>query len=200
MDDIRTGRYIQVVPRTPDHDKRTELLAAIVGYLEEYGVSDMSLAPMAQALGTSKRMLLYYFGDRGELLAQALNATRPDVGEIFDGVTTEAEFADAARTLWHAITRGDQRRSVKMMLQVLSLASTDPDTYGPYARTAVAVMLEPITDALVSLGYQRGDAEVRATLVVSGLRGLCQDALVTAERARVDAAAELVVAAAIAAP
>jgi hypothetical protein len=59
-------------------------------------------------------------------------------------------------------------------------------------------MLEPITDALVSLGYPRADAEVRATLVVSGLRGLCQDALVTAERARVDA--ELVIAAAIAGP
>jgi hypothetical protein len=59
-------------------------------------------------------------------------------------------------------------------------------------------MLEPIADALVSLGYPRGEAEARATLVVSGLRGLCQDGLVTSERARVDAAAELVIAASVA--
>jgi hypothetical protein len=85
-----------------------------------------------------------------------------------------------------------------MLLQVLSLATTDPDTYQPYAHTAVTVMLDPITDALVSLGYPRADAEARATLVVSGLRGLCQDALVTSERARVDAAAELVIAASVA--
>ncbi len=182
----------------PDQKKRADLLRDVVGYLEDNGVSDLSLAPMAQALGTSKRMLLYYFGDRGALLAQAMDAARPDAGQIFDGVTSDEEFVDAARTLWRAITRGEQRRSVTVMLQVLSLASTDPDTYGRYARVAVDVMLGPATQALVSLGYDPVDAAARATLVVSGLRGLCQDRLVTSQRARVDAAAELVIAAAVA--
>jgi AcrR family transcriptional regulator len=183
--------------RAPDPVKRAELLHDVVAYLETHGVNDMSLAPMAQALGTSKRMLLYYFGDRGELLAQALDASRPRVGDIFGDVATKDEFCAAARTLWHGLTRGDQRRSVRMLLQVLSLASTDPQTYGPYARTAVEVMLNPISDALVSVGYGRSDARVRATLVVSGLRGLCQDVLVTGQDSRVDAAAELVIAAAV---
>ena len=182
----------------PDLDKRAELLRAVVGYLEDNGVSDLSLAPMAEALGTSKRMLLYYFGDRGALLSQALEAARPDAGQIFDGVTTDEQFVEAARTLWFAVSRGDQRRSATMMLQVLSLATTDPDTYGRYARTTVAVLLKPITEALVAVGYPRADAAARATLVVSGLRGLCQDRLVTSQRARVDAAAELVIAAAVA--
>lgn len=184
------------MPRTPDPDKRAHLLQAVVDYLEVHGVADMSLAPMAEALGTSKRMLLYYFGDRGELLAQALNASRPDVGEMFDAVTTEAEFADAARRLWHAITRGAQRRTVGLMLQVLSLAATDP-TYQPYAHTAVTVMLDPIARALVGLGYPRAEADVRASLVVSALRGLCQDRIVTGHSRRVDAAAELVITAAV---
>jgi AcrR family transcriptional regulator len=183
--------------RPPDPAKRAELLRDVVAYLETHGVNDMSLAPMAEALGTSKRMLLYYFGDRGELLSQALDASRPRVGEIFSHVTTADEFCDAARTLWHGLTRGDQRRSVRMLLQVLSLASTDPDTYGPYARSAVDVMIDPITDALESLGYARRDARARATLVVSGLRGLCQDVLVTGQASRVDAAAQLVIAAAV---
>ncbi|WP_099024902.1 TetR/AcrR family transcriptional regulator [Mycolicibacterium palauense] len=185
------------MPRTADPVKRAELLRAVVAYLETRGISDMSLAPMAEALGTSKRMLLYYFGDRGELLAQAFEASRPNVGEMFDGVTTEDEFVAAARSLWRAITRGRQRRTVGLMLQVLSLATTDPDTYQPYASNAVTVMLEPITEALVGLGREPEDARVRATLVVSGLRGLCQDGLVTRDRSRVDAAAELVIAAAV---
>jgi AcrR family transcriptional regulator len=182
--------------RAPDPAKRAELLQDVVAYLETHGVNDMSLAPMAEALGTSKRMLLYYFGDRGELLTQALDASRPKGGEMFRDVATKDDFRGAARTLWRGLTRGDQRRSVRMLLQVLSLATTDPETYGPYARTAVAVMLDPITDALVSVGYGRRDARIRATLVVSGLRGLCQDVLVTRDDSRVDAAAELVIAAA----
>ena len=112
---------------------------------------------------------------------------------MFRDVATADQFRDAARTLWHGLTRGDQRRSVRMLLQVLSLATTDPDTYGVYARTAVDVMLDPISEALISLGHRRADARVRATLIVSGLRGLCQDVLVTGQRSRVDAAAELLV-------
>jgi AcrR family transcriptional regulator len=179
--------------RTPDPIKRAALLQDVVAYLETHGVNDMSLAPMAEALGTSKRMLLYYFGDRGELLTQALDASRPRVGEMFRDVATADQFRDAARTLWHGLTRGDQRRSVRMLLQVLSLATTDPDTYGVYARTAVDVMLDPISEALISLGRPRADARIRATLIVSGLRGLCQDVLVTGQSRRVDAAAELLV-------
>jgi hypothetical protein len=40
------------------------------------------------------------------------------------------------------------------------------------------------------VGFAPDEAEARATLVVSGLRGLCQDLLVTDDRERVDAAAE----------
>lgn len=192
-----TDRYGQGMARTPDPAKREELLQAVVGYLEERGIGDMSLAPMAQALGTSKRMLLYYFGDRAELLAQALDASRPRLGEMFHDVTTPAEFVEAARNLWRELTRGAEHRSVRLLLQVLSLAVTDPETYGPSARDAVDVMVEPISLALRAIGY--GDeAAARATLVVSGLRGLCQDALVTKDRSRVDAAAGLLIAAAVA--
>lgn len=186
------------MPRTADPQRRTELLRAVVAYLEERGVADISLAPMAEALWTSKRMLLYYFGDRGELVAQAMAASRPNAGEIFDGVASADDFVAAAHTLWRAITRGRQRRSVALLLQVLSLAITDPDTYQPYADDAVTVMLDPIAAALMGLGFEKADARARATLVVSGLRGLCQDGLVTGDRSRVDAAAERVIAAAVA--
>jgi AcrR family transcriptional regulator len=185
------------VARTPDPRRREELLSAVVGYLETHGVNDLSLAPLAEAIGTSKRMLLYYFGDRGELLAQALEAARPKAGEIFRDVETVDDLAEAARTLWTALTRGAQRRSVQMLLQVLSLASTDTETYGAHARTAVEVMLTPISTAFISVGFTPEDAAGRATLLVSGLRGLCQDLLVTKDCDRVDLAARQLIEAAV---
>jgi AcrR family transcriptional regulator len=185
------------VARTADPVKREELLKGVVGYLEQHGIGEMSLAPMAQALGTSKRMLLYYFGDRAELLAQALDASRPQLGEMFSGVTSADEFIDAARTMWRALTSGGEHRNVRLLLQVLSLAVTNPQTYGEAARTAVEVMIAPVAQALFGVGYSADDACARATLVVSGLRGLCQDRLVTEDRSRVDAAAELLIVAAV---
>jgi AcrR family transcriptional regulator len=197
IDCTRTDRYGQAVPRTPDPLKREELLAAVVEYLEGHGVNDLSLAPMAEALGTSKRMLLYYFGDRKGLLEQALDASRPKIGNIFRDVTTAEDLERASMNLWRALTRGEQRRSVRMLLQVLSLATTDPDTYGEFAQTAIALMLDPIADAFHSVGFTPKESAARATLIVSGLRGLCQDLLISGDRARVDAAARLVINAAV---
>ncbi|TPG36689.1 TetR/AcrR family transcriptional regulator [Mycolicibacterium hodleri] len=185
------------MPRTPDPVKREDLLAAVVEYLESHGVNDLSLAPMAEALGTSKRMLLYYFGDRRGLLEQALDASRPKAGNIFRDVTTADGLERASMTLWRALTRGEQQRSVRMLLQVLSLATTEPDTYGDFAKTAIALMLDPITAAFRSTGFTAKDSAARATLIVSGLRGLCQDLLISGDRARVDTAARLMINAAV---
>lgn len=183
--------------RAADPAKRADLLDAVIAYLERHGIAGMSLAPMAEALGTSKRMLLYYFGGRAELLAQALDASRPELGEMFGEVTTTAEFVAAARTVWRELTRGGEGGNVRLLLQVLILAVTDPQTYGDAARVAVDVMVEPMAATLGKIGYPNEQARARATLVVSGLRGLCLDALVTDDRPRVDTAAELLIAAAV---
>jgi len=177
------------VPRTADPGKRAALLHAVLEHLHERGVADLSLEPLATEVGTSKRMLLYYFGDRATLIAEALAASRPDVARMFDGVEDPAGLRAAASSLWHALSQGEQRRSVRMLLQVLALASTQPDVYGEFAAAAVHVMTGPIAAAFERAGWVPGEASARATLVVSGLRGLCQDLLVTGDVDRVDAAA-----------
>lgn len=189
-----------MVPRGIDASKRQELLADVIGYLEENGVADMSLAPMAQALGTSKRMLLYYFGDRRAMLEQALDSCRPKAGNIFQDVHGPEDLEAASMELWRALTQGRQRRSVKMLLQVLSLATTTPEVYGEFAQTAIELMLDPIAEAFGAVGHGSAESARRATLIVSGLRGLCQDLLITGDRARVDAAAELLIASAVHGP
>lgn len=178
------------MPRTPDPDKRAELLRAVTEYLQEHGVADLSLAPLAEKIGTSKRMLLYYFGDRGTLLSQALAASRLNVANVFADVRDREGLRAGARTMWHAIARGDQHRFIRVQLQVLSLATTQPETYGSYAVAGVHEMIEPIAAAFERAGFAPDEAQARATLVHSGLRGLCADLLVTDDRERVDTAAE----------
>jgi AcrR family transcriptional regulator len=53
-------------------DRRAALLAKIADHVLAEGLWAVSLRPLAAAVGTSDRMLLYYFKDKGELIASAL--------------------------------------------------------------------------------------------------------------------------------
>lgn len=169
--------------------KRAELLKQVVDYLQVHGLAQMSLSPLAEAIGTTKRMLLYYFGSRENLLAQALATCRPDAHAMFDDVHDTTGLHQAAHALWEAMTVGEQSRAIRMLLQLLSLATTHPEQYGRIAADTVEIMLAPIAAAYVRLGHPPQQARAGATLLVSGLRGLCQDRLVTHDAARTDAAA-----------
>lgn len=181
-------------------DRRTELLRETRLYIARHGLADLSLSPMATELGTSKRMLLYYFGSRSQLLHEALATSRPDVGEMFRDVTDFDGLRAAAQQLWDAITTGEQHRLIPMLFQLLSLATTRPAEYGELAVDAVRVILDPIDEAQRRLGLDAQLARARASLLVSALRGLCQDRLVTGDTERVDAAARTVIDSATAPP
>jgi AcrR family transcriptional regulator len=179
--------------RPPDHKRRQDLLLGALTYAAQHGLADLSLRPLARALGTSDRMLLHYFGTKDELIGQALVASRPDVRSLV-GRQSLASVGAGARVLWKdMVSGGDQEPRVRLLLEVLALAMSQPDLYGEHARRAIADWVAPLADALRSLGMH-GDAEARATLLVDGLRGLALDYYVTGDRARVSMAAEFLIA------
>ncbi|WP_020659348.1 TetR/AcrR family transcriptional regulator [Amycolatopsis benzoatilytica] len=177
--------------------RRAELLRQVVDYCATHGIADLSLAPMGEALGTSKRMLLYYFGSRDNLIAEAIAASRPDVTELFRDVEDEATLSAAAHRLWRAITRGRQQRPIRILFQVLALAPTQPDRYAAVAGEAISAMIDPLVPVYRKLGYPEADAAARASLLISGLRGLCLDRMVTGDDERLDTAAAALIAAAV---
>ncbi|GAB3302022.1 TetR/AcrR family transcriptional regulator [Parasphingorhabdus pacifica] len=181
-------------------DKRAELLRQAVDHLATHGIADMSLSPMAEQLGTSKRMLLYYFGSRDNLIAEAIAASRPDLGNLFNGVHDTESLRTAALTLWEVITRGRQQRPIRILFQVLSLAPTQPDRYASVAAEAVNAMVDPLVPVYRDLGFDDLDARAHASLLISGLRGLCLDRLVTGDIPRIEAAARTLIATATTLP
>ncbi|WP_328389012.1 TetR/AcrR family transcriptional regulator [Nocardia sp. NBC_00416] len=174
--------------RPLDHAKRAEILDAVVRYIAEQGLADLSLRPLAAALGTSSRMLIYYFGTKEELLVQALATQRPDLTAVF----AEAADADALRErlwqFWRSNTTGPGAVSVKVMLQVVGAACASHSPYAAYADEAIAVFVATLAAGLRGL-ESVDDPEVVATLLVSGLRGILQDRLITGEVERTDRAA-----------
>lgn len=187
------------MPRPVNVEKRADLLKQVVHHLQHHGLAQTSLSSLAEAVGTTKRMLLYYFGSRENLLSQALAANRPDTQAMFADVHDLDGLRNALAALWEAITVGEQSGAIRMLLQLLSLAATDPEQYGDLAAESVEVMTTPIAATYVRLGHAPQDAWADATLFASGLRGLCQDRLVTHDIARTDAAARRLIKVAVAA-
>ncbi|MGK8520943.1 TetR/AcrR family transcriptional regulator [Nocardia asteroides] len=173
--------------RPLDHVKRAELLAAVVRYIADHGLADLSLRPLAAELGTSSRMLIYYFTTKEELLVQALATQRPDIAAFFADIGDAAELRDRLWDFWTANTSGDGRTSVRVMLQVLGAACAARSPYLDYATSAISVFVSALADGLRGLGA--ADPELVATLLVSGLRGILQDRLITGEVERTDRAA-----------
>ncbi|WP_227997371.1 TetR/AcrR family transcriptional regulator [Nocardia australiensis] len=174
--------------RPLDHAKRAELLANVVRYIADYGLADLSLRPLAAELGTSSRMLIYYFGTKEEMLVQALSTQRPDIAELFAGVSDAVELRARLREFTMANISGPAATSVRVMLQVVAAACAPHSPYADYANAAIATFVGALADALRRI-ESIDDPEAVATLLISGLRGIILDRLITGDIDRTDRAA-----------
>jgi AcrR family transcriptional regulator len=182
------------VARPIDAARRAELLKQTFDYVVEHGLADLSLRPLAAALGTSSRMLVHYFGTKEQLVAQALVAARPDVEALMNSTDeSTASLTALARMVWREMSGGTQEPRVRLLLEVMGLALTQPDRYGAMAADAIHAWVNPVAGALRRTGLGPAQARARATALVSGLRGIAHDRYLTGDRARTDAAAEQII-------
>ncbi|MEQ4716807.1 helix-turn-helix domain-containing protein [Nonomuraea sp. B19D2] len=181
--------------RPIDSARRADLLDATMRYAAEHGVATLSLRPLATALGTSSRMLIHYFGSKEELVVQALATARPDIPALLaERQQAGHSPAEIATALWRDLTTGgEQEPRTRLLLEVMALAVTQPHLYGRHAADAVNQWVTPLAHSLHTAGRDRRDAQARATMLVSGLRGLALDRYVTGDRQRTDDAAHLLI-------
>jgi AcrR family transcriptional regulator len=188
------------MPRPLDTVRRTELLEGTIRYAARHGIAELSLRPLAAALGTSSRMLVHYFGTKEELIGQALAAATPDIPALLaqHSAVTHSPETIASR-LWKDISAGgEQEPRIRLLLEVMALALTQPQLYGSHATEALRPWIEPLAHGLHAAGHNRREAAARATVLVSGLRGLALDRYLTGDQQRTDDAAALLIAAATA--
>ena len=180
--------------RPVDHGRREALLHQALPYLAEHGLAGMSLRPLAAALGTSDRMLIHYFGNKENLVGLVLAASRPDVSALL-GPPSPAAVERLAHLIWTDLAGGGpQEPRVRVLLEVMGLALAQPELYGTYAAAAVHAWVQPLADAIYQChGVSRAEADARATVLVSGLRGLALDRYLTRDRARTQRAAALLI-------
>jgi len=74
---------------SPRDEQRERVVEALTAHLLRTGLSQASLRQLAAAAGVSDRMLLYYFSDKAEVLAQVMARLAGSMSERLDAAIPE---------------------------------------------------------------------------------------------------------------
>jgi AcrR family transcriptional regulator len=162
------------VSRAPDHEKREALLAAAGAVLARIGVLDTSLRALAAEMGTSARMLVYYFGTKEQLILEVLTrqqrAAIPETDELELPASIEAHrqwcFED-----WYACTRGERRDTLRVVEQVFGAACGLDSPYRSYTWETLSLLTRNSQARLEALGMPTHVAETRSRIALAAFQG-----------------------------
>src|SRR5215472_2810216 len=92
--------------RTANRERPKQLRSAILGYLIKHGLNELSLRPLAKAVGSSPRVLLYYFGSKENMVIEVLAEARRQQRTAYDKVEGDS-FAEACGIVWKRMSAPD---------------------------------------------------------------------------------------------
>jgi AcrR family transcriptional regulator len=168
--------------------RRDELLERAYRYALEHGVADLSLRPLAAAIGSSPRVLLFLFGSKAELVQALLARARRDELALLDRARSMAAHESDRRApiavaaeVWGWLAAEEHRALLKLWVEGYARSLIEPDgPWGGFAAATVADWLDVFGEATAGT--------VLGTLLLAVLRGAMLDLLATGDAERVGAA------------
>ncbi len=177
--------------RPADPGIRARLRSEAVAYVMTHGIGDLALRPLAKALKTNARMLIYHFGSREELMREILAGLREREGARVERWMKSGRkprtMPEFLRWYWRRVSAPQARSAVRLVFELYALALRNPRDYP-------GVLEEPVAfwpKLVQAMGIQSEVDETEATLLLAALRGLLLDLCATSDRRRTGAALNL---------
>ena len=161
--------------RPVDPTRRAAVLAKAADYVLEQGLAGLSLRPLAKALGTSPRMLLYDFESKELLIGEVLAEIRRREASLLEAEVRTLE------DVWAWIAAPERESFLRLFFEIY---------VGGFANGAAEPLVRDWLDFLRERWHPPVD-EATATLMVAVVRGLLLDRLATGDRRRTDEALRL---------
>jgi AcrR family transcriptional regulator len=177
-----------------DSPRKRELLDAAYQYALQKGLADFSLRPLARAIGSSPRVLLFLFGSKDGLTRALLTRAREDELDVLAALRIrrrDADLAATAREVWAWLAAPAHHALLVLWLE--GYARSLLGASGPWERFAQ----DTVTDWLDLLaqsqpgGRSGASGAAERTLLLAVLRGAMLDVLATGDVDRVTSAVEL---------
>ena len=173
--------------RAANERRPEELRDAIIRYLIKHGLADLSLRPLAKAVGSSPRVLLYYFGSKEKMVADVVAEVRRRQRAAYAEVPVST-FAEEYWLVWKQMSAPESEPFFRLFFEVYGIAMRHPKRYYNFLHHTVEHWLRLIADPLARKGWKRAEARAFATIVLAGLRGFMLDYCTTHDRRRLDRA------------
>ena len=171
--------------------RQAELLEAAYRYALDHGLSDLSLRPLAAAIGSSPRVLMFLFGSKDELVRALLARARTDELAFLDRVRHDAPIglAPAVERVWAWLVAAEHRPLLTLWAEAYARSLVEPDgAWAGFAHATVADWLAVLAACQPESERETEAGEARRTLALAVLRGALLDLLATDDADRVTAA------------
>jgi AcrR family transcriptional regulator len=155
--------------------QRDDLLDKVTDHVLEHGLIGLSLRPVAAAVGTSDRMLIYHFTSR-DALVSAVVARATDIavdeGKALPGATT---VRSGVNRLWAAYRTQPLSRCLDVYCQAAATGLIGREPYLTDARASNEVWAAALREYFARSGAPRRRVARIVTLVDSALYGFHLD-------------------------
>ncbi len=150
---------------------RNQFLEKCLAYFLRHGVANLSLRPLAAAVGTSARMLLHYFGSKEALIAEVMGQVQARLQTAFHDLTVDHGAADRENLIqdfWKVLSARPNQPALRLLFEVQMLALQNPKRYRRYLTRTSASWRELIERALPA-GQKNAISATLYTAVIDGL-------------------------------
>lgn len=182
-------------PASTPSARQTELLERAYAYALRHGLADLSLRPLAAAIGSSPRVLLFLFGSKAGLVRALLARARADELALLDGLRPDGGKPDTsldvvAGRVWAWLAAPEHRPLLTLWVEGYARSLVDrPDgPWAGFARTTVEDWLTVLAAAQAPEHRDTPAGQAQRSLVLAVLRGALLDLLATGDVERTSAA------------
>ena len=174
--------------RPKDPTIRAQLLEKAVAHVLERGLSDLSLRPLAEAIGTSARMLIHHFGSKEALLDAILTVIEERYLALLASGSENGDPVTNLEHFWKTLTSGQVDHAVRLIFEVWGQALERPEGFESFLSSLVGPWVAQLEAGLDRYGIPKAKRKTLSTLIVSTFFGLLLTRLTTGDGKQADAA------------
>ena len=164
--------------------RRQDLLEAAYRFVLDHGLTGLSLRPLATAIGSSPRVLLFLFGSKDGLIRELLARARVDELRALEHLRPDSgDAATAAQIVWTWLAAPEHRALLALWSEAYAQSLIVPE--GPWTDFAERTVRDWLA---VFAALDVGRDDVDRTLLLAVLRGALLDLLATQDVERTSAA------------